>query len=158
MPTDLQLEDESKWRRRLGSGANNRAWTLAEMLSRTREEDEEMLHAAHAAAHLWSTVGNARNAALADLLLGQVHALLGNPVLAERFARSALEFFLSGKSAPWELAAAHAVAANAAHCSGDSVAHQREYAAAQSAAEAITNAEEKAIFLATLRVVPKPAT
>jgi hypothetical protein len=159
MPTDLQPEDEPKWRRRLGAGANNRAWTLSEMPSRTPAEDEEMLHAAHAAAHLWSTVGNERNAASAHLLLGQVHALLGNAILAERFASSARGFFLSGgNSAPWELAIAHAVAANAAHCSGNSVAHQREYAAAQRAVEAITNAKEREIVLATLRVVPKPAT
>ncbi len=156
MPTDLQPEDEPKWRRRLGSAANNRAWTLAEMPTRTRQEDEEMLHAAHASAYLWSTVGNERNAAMADLLLGQVHSLLGNAVLAERFVKSASGFFSSAGSAPWELAMAHAVAANAAHCNGNAASHQREYAAAHSAIEAITNAEEKAILLATLRVIPKP--
>jgi len=37
------------WQRRLASQANNRAWTLSESLSRTPEEDEEMLQAAHAA-------------------------------------------------------------------------------------------------------------
>jgi hypothetical protein len=155
MPTDLPPEDEPKWRRRLGSGANNRAWALSERPSRTREEDEEMLHAAHASAYLWSTVGNERNAALAHLLLGQVHSLLGNGVLAERFAQSASAFFADG-GAPWELALVHAVAANAAYCSGDVVSHQQEYAAAQSAIESITNAEEKEIVLATLRVIPQP--
>jgi len=36
MTVELKPEDEPKWRRRLGSGANNRAWTLSEQLSRTR--------------------------------------------------------------------------------------------------------------------------
>jgi hypothetical protein len=158
MPEDLQPEDEPRWRRRLGSGANNRAWALSERPSRTREEDDEMLDAAHASAYLWSTVGNERNAALSHLLLGQVHSLLGNAILAGRFAKSASEFFSGGNSAPWELALAHAVAANAAHCSGDAASHRREYAAALGTIEAIADAEEKEIVLATLRVVPEPSS
>ena len=158
MTADLNPEDEPKWRRRLGSGANNRAWTLSEQLSRTREEDDEMLHAAHASAYLWSTVGNEQNAALANLLLGQVHALLGSAALAARFSNSASEFFTGRKSEPWELALTHAVAANAAHCSGDIPSHRAEYAAALRAIETIADAEEKEIVLATLRVVPRPTT
>jgi hypothetical protein len=45
-------------------------------------EDQEMLHAAHAAAHLWQAVGTEHHCALAQLLLAQVHALLGHPSLA----------------------------------------------------------------------------
>ena len=158
MTVELKPEDEPKWRRRLGSGANNRAWTLSEQLSRTREEDDEMLHAAHASAHLWSPVGNEQNAALANLLLDQVHALLGSAALAARFSKSATEFFTARDSAPWELALTHAVAANAAHCSGNTQSHQAEYAAALRAIETIAEAEEKEIVLATMRVVPKPST
>jgi len=157
MSANLPLEDEPKWRRRLGSGANNRAWTLSEKLSRTREEDDEMLHAAHAAAYLWSTIGTERNHALAHLLLGQVHSLLGIPDPADRYATAARDFFTRNDSAPWQVALAHAVAANAAHCNGNAASHQAEYAAAQLGIEAIANAEEKEIALATLRVVPKPS-
>ena len=156
MSTNLPPDDESKWRRRFASFANNRAWTLAEMPRRSAQEDEEMLHAAHASAHLWSAIGNERNAAFADLLLGQVHALLGNATLATRYAKSAGEFFSNGASAPEELAMVHTVAANAAHCSGDAASHRREYAAAVSAIDAIANEKEKEIALATLCVVPKP--
>jgi hypothetical protein len=157
MSTNLPPEDEPKWRRRLGSAANNRAWTLSEKLLRTAQEDEEMLHAAHASAHLWSAIGNERNAAFAHLLLGQVHALLGNAALAERFAGAASRFFSSHAGEPSERATMHAVAANAAHCRGDRDAHAREYAAALGEMEAISNPQEKEIFLATLRVVPKPS-
>ena len=158
MPVDLQPEDEPRWRRRLASGANNRAWALSERPSRTSEEDFEMLHAAHASAYLWSTIGTERNTALAHLLLGQVHALLGNAKLADRFAKSSSEFFARNDSAPWELALVHAVAANAAHCSDNTSLHLAEYVAAQRAMEAISNTEEREIVLATLRVVPKPSS
>jgi hypothetical protein len=157
MSANLLLEDEPKWRRRLASGANNRAWTLSEKLSRSREEDDEMLHAAHAAAYLWSTIGTERNHALAHLLLGQVHSLLGIPATADRYATAARDFFTLNDSPPWQLALVHAVAANAAHCNGSAASHQAEYVAAQLAVEAIANTEEKEIALATLRVVPKPS-
>mgnify|MGYP001347608528 CR=1 FL=1 len=42
-------EETAIWQRRLAGQANNRAWALAEALTRTAEEDEEMLQAAHAA-------------------------------------------------------------------------------------------------------------
>jgi len=42
-------EEAARWQRRLASQANNRAWSLSESVSRTAEEDEEMLQAAHAA-------------------------------------------------------------------------------------------------------------
>jgi hypothetical protein len=157
MSDDLPSE-ENTWRRRLGSDANDRAWTLAEQKGRTPDEDLEMLHAAHAAAHLWSTIGTERNAALANLLLGQVHALLGSAELASRFAQTSLDFFLrlSSESATWELALAHAIAAHAAHVRGDKPAHEKEYAESLLAFESITDAEERKIVRATLRVIPMP--
>ena len=42
-------EETASWQKRLASQANNRAWGLAESTSRSPEEDEEMLQAAHAA-------------------------------------------------------------------------------------------------------------
>jgi len=51
-------EETALWQRRLASQANNRAWTLSEAISRTPEEDEEMLQAAHAAMHFWKIVGH----------------------------------------------------------------------------------------------------
>jgi hypothetical protein len=157
MPTDPSPEDEPKWRRRLGSGANNRGWELSEKHARTREEDDEMLNAAHASAYLWSTIGTVHNAALAQLLLGQVHALLGLAATASRYAAAALEYFAHRDSAAWELAIAHAVAANAAHCAGSADAHRAHYAAAEQALQSITAGEERQIVLATLRIVPRPA-
>ena len=40
-------EETAIWQKRLASQANNRAWTLADQSSRTPEEDEQLLQAAH---------------------------------------------------------------------------------------------------------------
>src|SRR5512137_2272669 len=45
--------------KRLAAQANNHAWDLAEAVTRTPEQDEDMLQAAHAAMYCWKRVGDA---------------------------------------------------------------------------------------------------
>ncbi len=155
--TQSPSEDEfNLWRRRLGSEANNRGWALAEKPSRTPDEDAEMLHAAHASRYLWSRIGTERNLALGDLLLGQVHALLGRAPTATEYAEKALAFFTSQPSEPWELAFAHAVRASAAAASGTAGLHRESYTRALDIANTLTDTEERKIFDATFNVIPEP--
>lgn len=156
MSAILNSDDEAAWLRKLGSAANNRAWTLAEQPTRTPEEDQEMLNAAHASAHLWRTIGNANNFSLGHLLLGQVHALLGNAVYAMKYSNLAYDYFTTKESDPWEVAIVHAVLANAAHCAGMTALHESHYKLADELVAALSDPEEKDILMATLRVVPKP--
>ena len=150
-------EEFNLWRRRLGSEANNRGWALAEKPSRTADEDAEMLHAAHASRYLWSRIGTEKNLALGDLLLGQVHALLGRAQTATQYAETAAAFLRSRPSEPCELACAHAVRASAAAASGNAGLHRESYARALEIADTLT-AEDRKIFDATFDVIPKPTS
>ena len=157
MSTSVNPEDELAWRRRLGSAANNCGWSLAEKLNRSAEEDQEMLNAAHASMHLWSTIGTARNIALGQLLLGQVHSLLGNAQYAMRYATAAYDYFVSNQAAPWELALAHAVHVNAAHCCGNASLHESSYRQAEALVASLIDPEECKIIQANMNVIPKPS-
>lgn len=150
-------EEIALWQRRLASQANNRAWTLAEALGRTREEDDEMLQAAYAAMYFWKIVGKASNHAHAALLLAHVCALLKLPKPAAHYLSVSMPYFLANSSAPWEMAVAHAVAANVAFAEGNGEAHARHYAQAQAFREQVDNAEERENLDATLRVIPPPS-
>ena len=86
-----------------------------------------MLHAAHASCYLWSRIGTERNMALADLLLGQVDALLGRAQAATGTPRRH-SHFASRPSEAWELAFAYAVQASAAAVAGNSDLHRDSYA------------------------------
>lgn len=156
MSTDAPLDDETTWRRRFASRANNRGWALAEQPTRTASEDAEMLDAAHASAHLWRPIGTDRNAAHANLLLAQVHALLDHTALATRYADAAHAFLATGESDPWELALSHAIVAHAAYRRGDGERHRAEYAIAKARIDAIDDREEQDVLRASLRVVPSP--
>lgn len=149
-------EDIAKWDKWFGIECNNRAWALAESRTRTRREDDEMLHSAHAAVLHWGKVGTEHNVALGHMLLGQVHALAGNGALARRYAQQAFDYVTSRESPAWEVAFVHAILANAAASTGDPGLHAEHYSIAAKAGAALPE-EERAIFEKTFRVIPKPA-
>jgi len=151
-----QPEELQKWHRWFGIECNNRAWRLAEAAKRSEVEDGEMLDCAHASAHHWGKVGTELHRARATMLLGHVHALLGNGPMALRYARSAFDFVLAQASPAWEIAFAHAVLANAGAAANERGVHSEHYAQAKALGAALEDAEEREIFEATFRTVPAP--
>ena len=149
-------EELATWQRRIAARANNKTWQLSERLNRTPAEDQEMLHAAHAAMHLWSIVGNENNKAHAEQLLAHVYALLGDATRAENYFHGPREFFASGQCEAWEIAISRTIAANVAACAGEVGEHKTLYSEAASLIAALPGAEDREILLATLRVVPVP--
>ncbi|MEI8019185.1 MAG: hypothetical protein WCH39_13360 [Schlesneria sp.] len=152
------LEELATWQRRIAARANNKAWELSEKLTRTQAEDQEMLHAAHAAMYLWSIVGNESNKAHAEQLLAHVSALLGDAARAVQYFQGPSAFFSSGQCEAWEVAMCRAIAANVAASTGDVNNHQALYNEAVSLITALASSEDREILLATLRVVPIPQT
>ncbi len=149
--------DTAFWQRRLAAQANNQAWRLSEAVARTPRESQEMLHAAHAAMHLWSIVGNENNKMHAALLLAHVCALLGSGQDAASYMGAPSAYFMPGACADWEAACALAVQAHVAFSLGDVEAHRRHYLAANAQIDALPEPEDRAVLLATLRVVAAPA-
>ncbi len=152
------IDDTALWQRRLASQANNRAWRLSEATSRSTLENQEMLHAAHAAMHLWAIVGNANNKVHAGLLLAHVYALLSKGTEAAAYLAGPFAHFTTEPSAAaWEVAIAHAVKANVSSAQSDTEAHRTHYATAKIQIDALPDPEDRAILLATLHVVPAPS-
>jgi hypothetical protein len=149
-------EETARWQRRLASQANNRSWTLAEAKSRTSEEDEEMLQAAHAAMHFWKIVGNDKDRAHAAQLVAHVYALLGLPGPAAHYLAKSQPIFFGDGADAWEIALAHAVAANVAAAARDEATHRDHYAKAFEQVAALPDPEDRKILEATLRVLREP--
>lgn len=155
--SDQPSEEEVRhWTRRFASQSNNRAWDLVEQAERSDDETDEMLHAAHASARLWSAVGTELNVARAHLLLGVVHGLAGNGHLAQRYAQAAHCYFSDNDCPDWEAALVQTALAAAAHAGGDGAAHRLHYAEAQRRAGAIANPEDREIVLRTVTRIPPP--
>jgi hypothetical protein len=136
---------------------NNRAWRLAEKTSRTKAEDQEMLDAANAVAGHWGKAGDELERARAAILLGQVHALLGDGKRALQYAREAFAYVTEQEDMPgWQVAIAHAVMANAAAANDERSLQKTHYQRAKTLGSALTDDDERALFEATFRTVPEP--
>ncbi len=81
---------EKEFHRRAAVACFNRAWDYLDMKARGSEEEEEMLHLAHASRYHWSLVGTPRNRAVGDWQIARVYAAIGAPELSLQFALSCL--------------------------------------------------------------------
>jgi DNA-binding transcriptional MerR regulator len=77
--------------KRLGIDLFNKTWVFLEKENRTREEDDEMLHCAHASAYHWLQVGTQANRARSEWQCSRVYAVLGRPEPAFVHAQRCLE-------------------------------------------------------------------
>ena len=102
--------------RTLGVDLFNKTWTLMEKPTRTPEEDDEMIHCAHASAYHWQQVGTRANRARSEWQCSRVHAILGQSELALHHARRCHEIAAAnedGSMEDWDLAGAYEALARA---------------------------------------------
>jgi hypothetical protein len=62
--------------RELAKHLFNYVWTLLDKENRTRDEDDEMIHAAHASRHHWAAVGEPVNLARGEWQCSRVYSTL----------------------------------------------------------------------------------
>ncbi len=92
----------------------------------------------------------------AQMLVAEVHALLGMGPSAFVLAAEVREYFLEQDTPDWELAFTHAVYAHAAHAAQRPEEHRRAYAVAVAAIQAVADAEDRQIIEKTFQQVPPP--
>jgi hypothetical protein len=113
---DLDRETE----RRLAAALYNDTWRLIEMRSRRPEQDDEMLHAAHASRYHWGRVGESVNLARGEWLCSRVYAVLHRAEPAIWHAHRCLEILSEfGSGENWDVAAAYEALARAYSVAGN---------------------------------------
>lgn len=132
--------------RRLGVDLFNRTWSLLEKTARTKLEDDEMLHAAHASAYHWSRVGTAENLARSEWQVSRVNAVLGRAEAAVYHAQRCLDHCLENGIGDWDLAFAYEALARAHKVAGDGEGAARNLDRAREAAEAIAEDEDRELL------------
>lgn len=155
MSTSPDDEQSAEWHKRFAASCNNRAWDLATQ-ARTKAQDGEMLDAAHASAWHWSQVGTELNRMRAQMLVAEVHALLGMGPTAYMLAEEMRAYFLAHETPDWEIAFTHAIHAHAAYAAKRPEEHRRSHAAAVAALEAVADAEDRQIVERTFSQIPPP--
>lgn len=132
---------------------NNAAWDLVEKPARTADEDQAMLHAAHASVLHWQKMGAAVHQQRGEHLLAHVYMQLNQPAAALAHATRCLQLSdgaPDGQTA-FDRAAALEAMARAQACAGDDEAARRYRARAVEAAHHITEDDDRRAFDAMLR-------
>ena len=81
---------EREFHRRVARDSFNRAWDLLDKKKRSKDDDVQMLHLAHASRYHWGLVGSPRNKAVGEWQVSRIYSELGQPELALRFANQCL--------------------------------------------------------------------
>jgi hypothetical protein len=122
-------------------------WTLLRLPSRTLDQDDELLHAAHASRHHWGVVGTVANRARGEWMCSRVYAELGRPEPALYHAYRALALVEAGGEgiADWDHPAALEALARAHLAAGDAASAAATAAAARSALAGVSDADDRAV-------------
>jgi hypothetical protein len=137
---DLDRETE----RRLAAGLYNDVWRLLDMAKRQPEQDDEMLHAAHASRYHWGNVGSPVTHARGEWLCSRVYSVLGRPEPAIWHARRCLELLAEfGGGEDWDEAAAYEGLARAYSVAGDDKEKKAWLTRARLALKAVADPDDR---------------
>lgn len=142
--------------RKLAAQLFNETWRLLEMEHRTREDDDRMIHTAHASRYHWEQVPTATPANLArgEWQVSRVYAVLGRAEPALHHARRVLDLCTENKIGDFDLAFAHEAIARAYAVAGDADQARAATDQALAAAEDIAEDEDRDLVFADLETIP----
>jgi hypothetical protein len=142
--------------RSLGIGLYNETWRLLGVAARTPDQDDELLHAAHASAHHWRQVSAGVERGRAEWLCSRVNAVLGRGAAAVHHARRCLdllEAWPAGRE-DWDEAAACEAMARALAVAGDAAGAADWRTRTIAALDAIADPEDRDVIAQDLATLP----
>jgi hypothetical protein len=138
--------------RRLAVDLYNHVMSLLARSDRSRADDDELVHAAHASRWHWGQVGTPANLARGEWQCARVYAALGLGEAALRHAERCLELVDAGGDGfeDWDRAAALEAVARARLAGGDTEEALRSSVDAAAAASQIGDPDDRAVIEADL--------
>ena len=148
-------ETEAEWHRRFAAHLFNSTWKLILKKHRTKEDDETMIHMAHASRFHWGVVGGPQEISIGEWQVSRVYAVLKRPEPALYHAERCLEVCQGGRVGDFPLAYAYEALARAFAIAGKSRLRAACLKLATAAGEKIAEDEDRTQFFRDLRTVPR---
>jgi hypothetical protein len=128
--------------------SNGRVWELLDKSERSKDEDEEMLYAAHASLYHWMHAGTGVHRQRGEWMIARVHTVLGNGKEALRHATRCLELTNEHEDLmeDFDHAFANEAVARAYALIGDEEKVGKYIILADKAGQAISDDESRTIF------------
>ena len=154
--TTIPSELDPATRRKLAADLFNHVWTFLETANRSPDQDDELLHAAHASRYHWGEpgVGEPVNLARGEWQVSRVYAVLGRPEPALWHGRRCLALVEEHGLSPFDGGAAYEAIARAYLAAGDLAEGAAWKARAVDALDQIEDADDREILESDLATLP----
>ena len=153
---DVRTELDPAARRALAVNLFNDVWRLLETEDRTPEDDDEMLHMAHASRYHWGPIGTPVNWVRGEWRCSRVYVTLGRSEPALHHARRALEICEQHGIGDFDLAFCYEALARASALAGDTDQVAQWTAKAVATTAQIADPEDREIVEADLATISNP--
>jgi hypothetical protein len=141
-------------RRRLAAELFNLVWTMLETPDRTPDQDERMLHAAHASRFHWGETGTPVNVARGDWQVSRVYAVLGRAEPALHHAHRCLATCRDNRLDGFDLGCVYEALARASLVAGRDDDAVRYAELARGVGSRISDDEDRDVLLGDLADLP----
>jgi len=150
-------DEEDMWRvhRKLAAELFNHTWTLMEKKDRTLEENDEMIHEAHASRFHWGKVGKTFNLARGEWQISRVYSILGMSSPALYHAQRCLDYSSKGDVEDFDFPFAYEALARASAVAGKKRDRARYLKLASTLGAKIRDPHDRKLLFDDLKTVPK---
>jgi DNA-binding transcriptional MerR regulator len=151
--TSTATDDE----RKLAATLFNATWDLMEKENRSRDDDDAMLHMAHASRHHWGQVGAQVNLARGEWQCSRVYAVLRRPEPCLHHAQRVLDICTEQSLGGFDLAFAYEALARGHAINGDLEQARAFTEQALAAADDIPEDDDRDLLRSDLETIPGQA-
>ncbi|KYK33394.1 MAG: hypothetical protein HXS46_13385 [Theionarchaea archaeon] len=145
---------EKEFHKKMAVDLFNSVWSFLDKKERTAEEEDEMVHAAHASRYHWGQIGSFLEKERGEWQISRVYSVLKRLQPALYHAQRCLEICKENNIGDFDIAFAYEAMARAYAVSGEKTESKKYIELAKKAGNQIENAEDKRIFFGDLETVP----
>jgi hypothetical protein len=131
----------------------NLTWSLLDKKDRTTEDDDKMIHVAHASRYHWGEIGTPLEFERGEWQISRVYSTLGRSEPARFHAQRCLDICTENDIGDFDIAFAYEAMARALSIAEDKAGCTKHLQLANRAAENIRKKEDKDYFLSELKTI-----
>ncbi|MGD2249975.1 MAG: hypothetical protein PVF58_16335 [Candidatus Methanofastidiosia archaeon] len=148
-------KSEKEYHKKMGVNLFNLVWSLLDKTERTIEENDKMIHAAHASRYHWGEIGTPLEFERGEWQISRVYSVLSMPHPALYHGNRCLEICQENDITDFDIAFAYEALARAYAVLGEKAKREKYMVLAQEAGEKIADEEDKKYFFSELETIPE---
>ena len=152
--TEEKKYTEKECHRKFAVDLFNLVWSFLDKKDRTKQEDDKMVHAAHASRFHWGEIGTAVEFERGEWQISRVYSILKKPQSALYHAKRCLEICKENNIGDFDIAFAYEAMARAYAVAGEESECEKYIQLAKESGEQIKSKEDRDYFFNELETVP----